>query len=293
MLLMKVTAYLVKSFTKDPSFGNPTGIIFDADPLSDKQMLFIARKLNFAESAFVQNSKGATYKNRFFAPEQEVPLCGHATLATLHSLIEKGRVSFDQEGTVTVSQEALAGVLSVTAYKDGLIVMNQNKPIFFEPEKDRALVARLLGITTDDILDQPIQAISTGAAKLIVPVVSFGALMKIKPDLSGIKEYSIRTGTRGFYPYTTEVKEKSSDFHARQFDPLVDSNEDPVTGVAAGALGSYIKEHGFATKRTFVIEQGYHMGKAGKMYVDVSDGVKVGGYCVTYGKEIIEVPEVS
>ena len=106
-------------------------------------------------------------------------------------------------------------------------------------------------------------------------------LKKIKPDLEGIKEYCKNTEARGMYPYTTETIEKESDFHTRQFNPLAGINEDPVTGVAAGALGSYIKEHKLSNKTRFVIEQGYIMNKAGKMIVDVSDGVKVGGYCVT------------
>ncbi len=286
---MKVSVILVKSFTKDPKQGNPTGIILNADNLTDEQMLSIAKKLNFSESAFIQKSEKATYKNRFFAPEKEVAFCGHATLATFHVMVETGKLSFDKQDEVTVIQETLAGALPVTGYKNGLIVMTQKDPEFFPEETDRELIASLLGISKKDILDQSIQTVSTGTPKLIVPITSYEALMRIKPDLEGIKEYCRSSNARGIYPYTTETKENDSDFCARQFNPLADINEDPVTGVAAGALGCYLKKHNLLNKDNFVIEQGYNMDKAGKMYVNVSNEVKVGGYCVIYGKEEIEL----
>ena len=82
-------------------------------------------------------------------------------------------------------------------------------------------------------------SLSTGTAKLIIPVKSLDILYGIKPDLDGIKEYCKRTETKGFYPFTFETKE-NSDFHVRQFNPLAGINEDPITGVAAGALRAYI-----------------------------------------------------
>ena len=286
---MKITAILVKSFTKNPKQGNPTGIILDAENLTDEQMLQIAKKLNFSESAFVQKSEKATYKNRFFAPEKEVALCGHATLATFHVLVETGKLSFDKKEELIITQETLAGILSVTGYKNGLIVMTQRDPEFFPEEKDRELITNLLGISIHDILNQPIQTVSTGTPKLIVPIISLEALMKIKPDLEGIKEYCKNNDAKGFYPYTSETREQDSDFCARQFNPLADINEDPVTGVAAGALGCYLKKYNLIKKNRFIIEQGFNLDKAGKMIVDVIDGVKVGGYCVTYGKETLEI----
>ena len=286
---MKITAILVKSFTKNPKQGNPTGIILDAENLTDEQMLQIAKKLNFSESAFVQKSEKETYKNRFFAPEKEVALCGHATLATFHVLVETGKLSFDKKEELIITQETLAGILSVTGYKNGLIVMTQRDPEFFPEEKDRELITNLLGISIHDILNQPIQTVSTGTPKLIVPIISLEALMKIKPDLEGIKEYCKNNDAKGFYPYTSETREQDSDFCARQFNPLADINEDPITGVAAGALGCYLKKYNLVKKNRFIIEQGFNLNKAGKMIVDVTDGVKVGGYCVTYGKETLEI----
>jgi PhzF family phenazine biosynthesis protein len=286
---MKIVVYHVKSFTKNQSRGTPTGIVPDADNLSDEQLLQIAKKLSYSESAFIQKSEKANYKNRFFSPEKEISLCAHATLAAFHILIETKKLSFENKKELSIVQETLAGILPVTGYRDGLIVMTQKNPEFFTPEKDRRLVAHLIGVSSRMILNQTIQVVSTGTPKLIVPIVSLDALMKIQPNLEEIKEYCRKTEARGVYCYTTETIDSDSDFHARQFNPLAGINEDPITGVAAGALGAYIRKYKLSNKTKFTIEQGYKLNKAGKMIVDVSSNIKVGGYCVTVEKEEVEI----
>lgn len=284
---MQIKTKFVNAFTENPNGGNPAGVILDANNLSQQQMIGISSKLGFSESAFVQESDKANYKVRFFSPTQEVDLCGHATIATFHSLIEAGQIDFGSSESKIVTQETKSGILPVECYQNGLIVMTQKKSEYYHIENDRDLISKLLNIKTDDLMEYPIQSVSTGVLKLIIPVKSLDVLFKIKPDLEGIKEYCKRTGTKGFYPFTFETKE-NSDFHARQFNPLAGINEDPITGVAAGALGAYIIEHKLSEKNKFVIEQGYFMNKPGKIYVQISDAVKVGGYAFTVGEKIFE-----
>ncbi len=285
---MQVKVKLVNAFTENPKGGNPAGVVLEADNLTDEQMIEISSKLGFSESAFVQKSENADFKVRFFSPTQEVDLCGHATIATFHSLIESGQIDFRTLEMKVVTQETKSGVLPVKCNRNGLIVMTQKKSEFYQMENDRDLISRLLHIKTEDLMEYPIQSVSTGTPKLIIPVKSLDVLYKIKPDLDGIKEYCKRTGTKGFYPFTFETKEKS-DFHARQFNPLAGINEDPITGVAAGALGAYIVQHKLSDKNQFVVEQGYIMNKSGKIYVQISDEIKVGGYAFTVGEKNLQV----
>ena len=65
-------------------------------------------------------------------------------------------------------------------------------------------------------------------------------------------------------------------------------NEDPVTGVAAGALGAYLQKNR-NLNNPFIVEQGHVLGKIGQMYVDASNGIRVGGYAVEYGQLILDV----
>jgi len=293
---MQANVQLVKSFTQNPEQGSPTGIVLAADNLSDDQMQHIAAELNFAESAFVQTPTmdGADYRLRFFAPNHEVDLCGHATIATFHTFIEKGIVQIDKDlGKTELVQETRAGKLDVTCYADGLIVMKQKNPEFGAVEKDRERIARMLGITVADFIDDlPLQVVSTGTPKLLVPLRSLAALHAIRYDrtsIEAIKQYCRSTAARGIYPFTTESPIPDTDFYARQFNPLADENEDPITGVAAGALGCYADKYNLLGRQQCSVAQGYDLDMGGTMVVDVSAGVQVGGYAVSYGEKTLNV----
>jgi len=276
--------FLVKSFTQDKNFGSPTGIVLDADDLSEQQMQAIATKLNFAESAFVLASEKADYRLRFFAPNHEVALCGHATIASFHLLAEQGRITFGEKDHVILTQETSAGLLQVTCHKDGRVVMSQKEPTFGVIETDCDRVAGLLGISAADFLDYPVQVVSSGTPKLLVPLNSLKALRAVTQDSEGIKQYCRETEAKGIYPFTMESPIPDTDFFARQFNPLADENEDPLTGVAAGALGCYAKKYKLLAKEQFIVAQGYDLNMGGNMLVDVTEGVRVGGYAVTYGE---------
>lgn len=286
---MTLQVFHCKSFTKDPQLGNGSGIVLDADTLSDEQMLQVAQKLGYSESAFVQKSDKAEYKIKFFTKKDEMKLCAHATLAAFNALVRTGKLTFDNKDELTINQETSLGVLPVTGYKDGLIVMTQKDPVFFPTELNRQQLADLLTLDESEIVEQSYEIASTGTPKLIIPVTTLDALNRVKPNLEGIKEYSQKSEARGVYAYTTETIDEGSDFHARQFNPLAGINEDPITGVAAGALGAYIKKNKLSDKTKFVIEQGYIMHKGGKIIVDVTDEIKVGGYSLTVKEETIDL----
>lgn len=280
-------AILVKAFTKDKEKGNPAGVIFDADKLLDGQKSEVAKMLGFSESAFVVKSKEANFGLRFFSPLQEMELCGHATIAAVYALMKKGKIYLGREKSKTITVETKAGILSVEVNKTGLIVMSQNEPQFWGDAHSKNEVARILGIHVQQLADYPIQTVSTGTPKLIIGVDSLKTLLGIRPDMEGIKAYCKEHLVKGFYPFTTETMNEDSDFHARQFNPAAGIDEDPITGVAAGALGAYAVEHKISDKKDFIIEQGYCMNKGGKMYVTVDDKVKVGGYAVIFGEKEI------
>lgn len=278
-------AILVKAFTKDKKQGNPAGVVFDADRLRENEMIDIAKALDFSESAFVTKSDKAKFGIRFFTPTQEVDLCGHATIAAAHAMLKKRKIYLGRENSRTMTFETRAGIISVEVQKDGLIVMTQKEPQFWGDVHSKIEIARLLDIAPDKISDYPIQTVSAGTPKLMIAVDSLETLLKIRPDSEGIKMYCKEHLVKGFYPFTGETMDKDSDFHARQFNPLAGIDEDPITGVAAGALGAYAVKHKISDKNNFTIEQGYCMGKGGKMYVTVDDKIKVGGYAVIFGEK--------
>lgn len=79
---MKIKVYKLNSFAKAKEGGNAAGVVLNADSLSEKEMAKIAAVLGFSETAFVLQSNVADFKLRFFTPNEEVDLCGHATIAS-------------------------------------------------------------------------------------------------------------------------------------------------------------------------------------------------------------------
>src|SRR5882672_7589586 len=90
---MMVYLELIDAFTQSPGSGNRAGLVSDAAALSDATMQSIARAVGAAETAFLLPSPaGADIALRYFTPAQEVPFCGHATVASFHRMAETGRL---------------------------------------------------------------------------------------------------------------------------------------------------------------------------------------------------------
>ena len=77
---MELEVYFVDSFTNKVFGGNPAGVVFHEDELTHDLMQKIAAENNLSETAFIHTSNNNRIK--FFTPELEVDLCGHATLAS-------------------------------------------------------------------------------------------------------------------------------------------------------------------------------------------------------------------
>ncbi len=272
------TVYLVKAFTKNKKEGNPAGIILNAENLSERKMQEIASSLLFSESAFICPSQKADFRVRFFTPTKEVAICVHATLAAAYMLRKVGETK-----AVTISIETEAGIFPVEYGKEGMITMEFPEAKFGNREIKKQEIVSLLGITIPDLLPSPLQVVSIGSPKLMVPVKSLAVLFRVKPNLEGIKRWCKKCGTSGLYVFTTETKDKRSDFHARQFNPLAGIDEDPITGIAAGALGAYAIKYKVSKDSRFIVEQGYILKKPGKVLVEVKNKVKVGGTAVLFG----------
>jgi PhzF family phenazine biosynthesis protein len=284
---MKIEAKLVKAFTQDESEGNPAGIIHDANGLDDEAMRKTAELLGFSESAFIQDSEKADFRVRFFAAKQEVDFCGHATVATFHALVEAGKIKVDSAST-KLTQETKAGIFPVTCYEDGKIMMTQAQPEFGFVEQNRQRVAELLGIAVTNLLELPVQMVSTVSSKVLVGVQSLELLRSIQPDLGAITGYSKETSTWGIYAFA--LGETDTEFYARFFDPIIGIDEDAATGVAAGPFGCYVDRYiTNGSQKQFTVHQGFDMGKNSTIHVDISDGIQVGGYAANFGQKTLEV----
>lgn len=107
---MRVSMYQVDAFTDRPFAGNPAAVCLLGAWLPDATMAAVAAENNVSETAFVVPRPDGDHDLRWFTPSVEVPLCGHATLATAHVLL-------DEPGTVVFHTRS--GPLRVDRRSDG------------------------------------------------------------------------------------------------------------------------------------------------------------------------------
>jgi PhzF family phenazine biosynthesis protein len=266
----------------------------DADTLSNKQMLQIAAELKCSETAFVMQSGKADYRVRFFSPAMEVPLCGHGTIAMFHVLGSEGLLAGGAvaEGLLDVSLETNVGVLPIqvgmpVGGKVDEVIMHQLLPTFANFKGTLEDVARGLGIAPVGIVEHQIEVASTGNPSLKVPLKSIKVMASIKPDFDKVLELCRIAGTKCVHVYTLETSEPGSTAHCRNFASGHGVLEDPVTGTASGSLGCYLMKNIIDTSGRYLLEQGYEIGRKGKVRVfvdgspDKITGVRISGQAIT------------
>jgi trans-2,3-dihydro-3-hydroxyanthranilate isomerase len=281
--------YQADVFTNQPLTGNPLAVFPDALGL---------REMNLSETTFVFPSDQATKQVRFFTPTAEIPLAGHPTIGTWWILAELGNVALPKQGTKRVTQGTGVGVLPVDIHvQDGApsrVVMVQALPKFGPIFPDTAQLGEALGGTRTTVLGDPApQVVSTALPQLMVPIRSLAELQELPSGGGGRLSNLLRqVGTDCAMCYTLETTDPSSTVHCRMFAPGLGVPEDPATGSAAGALGSYLVQHGVVQSRSgvaaVVVEQGIEIGRPSRIDVEISIGelaeiheVRVGGQAVT------------
>ena len=271
----KLAIHQVDAFTTTPLTGNPAGVVSDADGLTDEQMQHIAREMFVSETAFVLPStrSGADLRIRWFTPETEVDLCGHATIAAFHVLAEESLRGMSKEGSYQFQVETRSGILPVTVTKAKKAIevsLGLTLPTFVRAGQYKLDAMRVLNIGHDQIESRTPIVMSRD---LFVPIRRLHTLFSMQPNFSAMNQFLVNRSLTGLCVFTTETVEKTSQVHSRFFAPPVGINEDPVTGSANGPLGAYLVEFSktkFGDEHvTFVGEQGDVIGRKGRVTIHV------------------------
>ncbi len=268
--------YVVDAFTTDKLTGNPAGVVLDADGLSDRQMLAIARELNHSETVFLLAPDAADHevRLRYFTPRQEVPICGHATIAAHYV-----RARLRGDASRRLWHKTGIGVLPVDIERlpdRTRVVMTQGDPVFgaiLAGDERRALVAALAIDEHALAPDLPLQIVSTGHSKVMVPLRHREVLERLAPDPAALTALSRAIGCNGYYAFTLDSDDPAIRVHGRMFAPALGIVEDPVTGNANGPLGAYLAARQALPlaggRLTFTAQQGTAMGRRGFVQVTV------------------------
>jgi PhzF family phenazine biosynthesis protein len=215
---MSPPLFHVDAFAGEPFVGNPAAVCLLEREASASWMQAVAREMNLSETAFVC-ARGEHFGLRWFTPEVEVDLCGHATLASAHILWESGRA----DRARTLRFETRSGILGAKVVGDWIeLDFPVDPPSSGPPPED---LEQALGI----------EAVWSGRGRdyHLVEVASEEDLRGLRPDFQALEKATPAVCV------TAPADLDEYDFVSRFFAPGFGIDEDPVTGSAHCLLGPY------------------------------------------------------
>jgi len=291
---MKALEYsMIFAFSRSAGQGNPAGVVWDAEGLTDEDMQRIARINGLSETAFVflQNSAVNPYSIRFFTPKKMIPMCGHASVASAYFYWKHMGMPDQLKYVQTTDSGNL------------MIKIGVNSAESFTPkihiEMDKPRLNAVLGDIKDEICDAlnltksdihgewPI--VKNEKGYLFIPLKDLDKVRNVNLDIEKMKALDEENELHGWFVFSDQTEQSENNYHCRFFAPSYGVDEDPVTGTANAYFGiyhqAYIGDGGDCTLKN---EQGNESEVNGIVEVEykVEDGrvseIWVGGYATEY-----------
>ncbi len=257
----------IDAFANTSLEGNPAAVVPLAEFLETRLMQKIARENNLAETAFFVKTSVGHYDLRWFTPEAEVDLCGHATLASAYVLFEELDTGLDSIAFATRS-----GELIVSRGEDGFVMSLPADPPspFAAPAGFSEKVGDALGVT-------PPQALYRG--RYLLGLWDDPAVIRGIKDCGEIARVLRAQDFWGMI--VTAPGDGDYDFVSRFFAPDKGVPEDPVTGSAHCILAPFWAQR--LAKKTLKARQ---VSPRGGDLTCTDDGLRtiIAGRCALYMK---------
>jgi len=271
--------HFVRVFSAAPGGGNPAPVRLDADALGADDMKGIAARYGH-ESAFVCAPRDAahTCRLRFFVPNHEMEMCGHATVGAMWLLRELGRWTSDTATIETMSGLVDARFNAATQSVEVSQPRGSVEPI--ADERLRAAICDVLRIDAAELDALDIVNATTSRTKTLIPLRSVQRLHELQPSFADVRALCDALDSTGLYPFAVE-RRAPLDVHARQWPRSSGYPEDAATGIAAaatlyGALHYGLLKNGDAA---MTVRQGYAMGKPSCIRVELRDPARAEAGC--------------
>lgn len=267
----------VSAFAYENRGGNPAGVLILDEMLSEKQMLEIAKEVNYSETAFLLK-QGDSFRIRYFSPEIEIAFCGHATIASGFILGQKFGLGIyelilnDGKIQIEVSENNNKIFTSI----------NSVKTYTYDIEKDYIdSVLNAFSFSKNDLNEKyPIKVSFSGINNLILFVKDKKTLQEMKYDFEKVKELMIN---KNIVTINILWEENENLFHSRNAFAYGGVYEDPATGSAAISLGEYLRSIGIKKSGEIEILQGFDMKQPSQLFISFNEtlnsSIKVSGAC--------------
>lgn len=264
---MNCRYYIVDAFTNTVFKGNPAGVCLVEGELDTETMQKIAAENNLSETAFIMKRQGF-YDLRWFTPELEIDLCGHATLASAFVI-----TNFTDDDSPDIRFETLSGVLTVRKENDSYIMdfpARKPRPITVTPQMEKAI-------------GMPVREAYLSRDMLLV-VDNEQAVRGLTPDYGLLKQME-----DCFAVIVTSTGNKA-DFVSRFFAPGAGVPEDPVTGSSHATLIPFWAERLGKNRMTAM----QLSKRGGTLFCEhCGDRVKIAGKAALYLSGIITFQPVT
>ncbi|MBA2587696.1 MAG: PhzF family phenazine biosynthesis protein [Alphaproteobacteria bacterium] len=227
---MKLKIWQVDAFASKALEGNPAAIVPLESWLDTGLMQAIAAENNVAETAFFVKTGTGRYDLRWFAPDREVDLCGHATLASAWTLFNNIEPALNEVRFATRS-----GELMVTRTDGGNVMSlpSADSEPFAPPAGFAEALGRALGGTPPKELH--VSAKGGAGAKALIAVWETPDQVKALKLGATLQDVAMQVGA-GSVLATAAGGGNPYDMVSRFFAPYYGVPEDPVTGSAHCAL---------------------------------------------------------
>ncbi|KAJ8359931.1 hypothetical protein SKAU_G00164560 [Synaphobranchus kaupii] len=242
---MEIPVFTVDAFTNQSFKGNPAAVCLLPNTLRDELYQKIAMEMNLSETAFIVKlnslddfTSGSRFGLRWFTPTNEVPLCGHATLASAAVLFYNKK-----NLNAALVFETLSGELCVRIHGDSIVMdFPLHKPVAQDPSELKDIVkATVGGLSVQDL------CYSAATKKLLIRLsdsCNRSALTSLQPNATDLLRSDSRGSIKGVIVTVkgAPTVQPSYDFFSRYFAPWNGIPEDPVTGSAHSVLAGYWSE---------------------------------------------------
>ncbi len=269
--LEPVPLHHVDAFTDTPFGGNPAGVCLLDAPAGETWMAQVAAEMNLSETAFAWPLGPLRWGLRWWTPAVEVPLCGHATLATAHILREVGHAGLDD----TLTFATASGDLKARGRDDRIELDFPAYDRRTLSDDELYAVRAVIGFAPDDVVGY--------GPKVLTALADREAVATVEPDLralAGLPHEGLLV--------TADAGGETPGYVLRYFAPAAGIDEDPVTGSAQCAAGPYWRDRTGATE----LRAEQISVRGGELMVTVGDGgrVVIAGRAVTVIRGTLAIP---
>lgn len=253
---------IVTVFADGPGGENPAPIVLDAAAMTDDQMQEVAKTTGHESAYVVDNTDNSCDLTlRFWVPNHEMDMCGHATIGAVWLLHQLNRLPKHRELRIHTN----SGPVRACVDDSGFVTVSQPAArVETVADADADAVLDVLGLTPAQLAPRPVRNATTSRTKTLVPLRDVATLDTLKPDLDRVAEVCDRIQSTGLYPYASSGQRQ---FDARQFPRASGYPEDPATGIAAAALtfGLLTDDLIDRDERPVIIRQGRAMGRPSRI----------------------------